>query len=125
LWITLACAGTWPSTAAAQLGYSGSQPWHNIFAKRYKNLSPEEERLQKFWHDYYDSLRRYYAELDRIDWVQYYKDHGYQGKEGLGGCRQCGGLPVLRPIPTIVGPAAPAAVPSFPPAAGKENEPRK
>jgi hypothetical protein len=26
-----------------------------------------EERLQRFWHDYYDALRRYYGMLDRID----------------------------------------------------------
>ena len=38
------------------LGYSGWQPWYNIFAKRYKCLTPEEERLQKFWHDYYNAM---------------------------------------------------------------------
>jgi hypothetical protein len=60
------------------LTYSGYQPWWNIFAKRYKCLTPEEERLQKFWHDYYSALRDYYCALDAIDWVAYYKNHGYQ-----------------------------------------------
>ncbi len=58
--------------------YSGYQPWYNIFAKRYKCLTPEEERLQKFWHDYYDAMKNYYCALDHIDWVAYYKNHGYQ-----------------------------------------------
>ena len=68
-----------PSHASwSSLGYSGYQPWWNIFAKRYKCLTPEEERLQKFWHDYYDALKNYYCALDHIDWVVYYKNHGYQ-----------------------------------------------
>src|SRR5258708_35309505 len=61
----------------AHLTYSGYQPWYNIFAKRYKCLTPEEERLQKFWHDYYNALKNYYCALDSIDWVAYYKNHGY------------------------------------------------
>ena len=67
------------------LGYGGYQPWWNIFAKRYKCLTPEEERLQKFWHDYYDALKNYYCALDHIDWVAYYKNHGYQINAGCGG----------------------------------------
>jgi hypothetical protein len=58
--------------------YGGYQPWWNIFAKRNRCLSCEEERLQRFWHDYYDALSRYYRALDHIDWVAYYKNHGYQ-----------------------------------------------
>ena len=77
--------------ADGPLCYSGYQPWYNIFAKRYKCLTPEEERLQKFWHDYYDALKHYYAALDHIDWVAYYKNHGYQLNGGAcgqgGGCR--------------------------------------
>ena len=41
-------------------------------------MTPEEERLQNFWHDYYDALKNYYCALDHIDWVAYYKNHGYQ-----------------------------------------------
>jgi hypothetical protein len=67
------------------LGYSGYQPWWNIFAKRYKCLTPEEERLQKFWHDYYDAMKHFYKALDHIDWVAYYKNHGYQINGGCGG----------------------------------------
>ncbi len=91
--VLLACAviglilGSGPRAQAgwSQIGYSGYQPWWNIFAKRYKCLTPEEERLQKFWHDYYDALKNYYAALDHIDWVAYYKNHGYAINTGCGG----------------------------------------
>src|SRR3981081_4396385 len=33
------------------LCYGGWQPCWNIFAHRAKCLTPEEERLQRFWHD--------------------------------------------------------------------------
>src|SRR5262249_943818 len=49
------CKASW-----GHLCYSGYQPWWNIFAKRYKCLTPEEERLQKFWHDYYDAMKNFY-----------------------------------------------------------------
>ena len=42
------------------LTYSGYQPWWNIFAHRNKCMTCEEERLQRFWHDYYDALHHYY-----------------------------------------------------------------
>ena len=61
-----------------QLSYGGTQPWWNIFSQKNKSLTPEEERLNKFWHDYYDALKQYYSALDHIDWVAYYKNHGYQ-----------------------------------------------
>lgn len=64
------------------LGYSGYQPCWNVFAHRYKCLSPEEQRLQHFWHDYYNALKNYYGALDNIDWVAYYKNHGYQINSG-------------------------------------------
>jgi hypothetical protein len=72
-----------------ELGYSGYQPWWNLFAKRYKCITPEEERLQKFWADYYDALRNYYSALGHIDWVAYYKNHGIA--VGCGGCGPGGG----------------------------------
>ena len=75
------------STARASwsaLKYSGYQPWYNIFAKRNKCLTPEEERLQKFWHDYYHALKSYYCALDHIDWVAYYKNHGIPVGGGCG-----------------------------------------
>jgi hypothetical protein len=71
------------------LTYSGYQPWWNIFAKRNKCMSPEEERLQKFWHDYYHAMKEYYASLDHIDWVAYYKNHGYMINGGCGGNGCC------------------------------------
>src|SRR5271166_1654644 len=79
--------GTSRSDASwSSLGYSGYQPWWNIFAKRYKCLTPEEERLQKFWHDYYDALQNYYGALNKIDWVAYYKNHGQPFPGCAAGC---------------------------------------
>ncbi|MCS6852692.1 MAG: hypothetical protein NZ700_16165 [Gemmataceae bacterium] len=77
--------------------YSGWQPWYNIFAHRAKCLTPEEERLQKFWHDYYNALGKYYNALDHIDWVAYYKNHGYQINThcGPGGCQRINYAPVF------------------------------
>ena len=37
---------------------------------------------ERFWHDYYDSLKDYYGHLDHLDWVSYYKNHGYQINTG-------------------------------------------
>jgi hypothetical protein len=124
-----------------KLTYSGSQPWWNIFARRYKTLTPEEERLQKFWHDYYDALRVYYAQVDRIDWAAYYKERGYQVSScGLNGCGPkvarspapapgpvpvppcpvCRGpgclLPTMPPIPPVPPAPAPQPVAATPPA---------
>jgi hypothetical protein len=92
------------------LSYSGYQPWWNIFAKRYKCLTPEEERLQKFWHDYYNALENYYCALDHIDWVAYYKNHGYQIN---GGCGPCGpGCGRINYAPVFVSPTLQWAVPN-------------
>lgn len=97
----------------AALHYGGYQPWWNIFAKKNKCLTCEEERLQHFWHDYYDALRRYYGLLDHIDWVAYYKNHGYQinancyGGGGGGGC--CNRIQFA---PVFVSPSMQWAVPN-------------
>ena len=91
------------------LSYSGYQPWWNIFAKRYKCLTPEEERLQKFWHDYYHALKCYYAALDHIDWVAYYKNHGYQINGGCGPNGSCGRINYA---PVFVSPTMQWAVPN-------------
>jgi hypothetical protein len=104
-------AGCW-----GQLTYSGYQPWWNIFAKRYKCLTPEEERLQKFWHDYYHAMKCYYAALDHIDWVAYYKNHGYQINAGCGGY----GCGRVNYAPVFVSPSMQWAIPqgSFGPPMG-------
>ncbi len=91
--------------------YSGYQPWWNIFAKRYKCLTPEEERLQKFWHDYYDALKEFYCALDHIDWVAYYKNHGYQINGGPG-CGGGGGCGRINYAPVFVSPTLQWAVPA-------------
>ena len=86
------------------LHYGGYQPWWNIFAKRNKNLTCEEERLQRFWHDYYDALGHYYKALDHIDWVAYYKNHGHMINAGCGAGGQCGGPQRIQFAPVFVSP---------------------
>jgi hypothetical protein len=102
------------SVQATGLTYGGYQPWWNIFAKKNKCLTPEEERLQRFWHDYYHALKCYYGSLDKIDWVAYYKNHGYQintGPYGMGACGQ-GGCPRVNYAPVFVSPTMQWAVPN-------------
>ena len=95
------------------LHYGGYQPWWNIFAKRNPYMSIEEERLQRFWHDYYDALRRYYGMLDHIDWVAYYKNHGYQINTGCyGGGGPNGGSQRVQFAPVFVSPTMNWAVPN-------------
>lgn len=98
------------SASWGQLCYSGYQPWWNIFAKRYKCLTPEEERLQKFWHDYYNALKEYYCALDAIDWVAYYKNHGYQ----INTCGPGGSCGRINYAPVFVSPTMQWAAPSVP-----------
>jgi len=96
----------------SEVTYSGYQPWYNIFAKRYKCITPEEERLQKFWHDYYDAMKHYYGALDHIDWVAYYKNHGYQINAGCGAGPGCCGR--VNYAPVVVNPNLMWAVPASP-----------
>jgi hypothetical protein len=108
----LGCLMVAANTARADwgsCGYGGYQPWWNIFAHR-PCLSCEEERLQRFWHDYYDALRRYYGALDHIDWVAYYKNHGYQINAGCNGA--CGGSTRIQFAPVFVSPTMQWAVPN-------------
>ena len=90
--------------------YGGYQPWWNIFAHRNRGLSCEEERLQRFWHDYYDALSRYYRALDHIDWVAYYKNHGYQINAACGMGGGCGQR--IQFAPVFVSPQMQWAVPN-------------
>jgi hypothetical protein len=95
------------------LHYGGHQPWWNIFAHRHRHMSHEEQRLQRFWHDYYDALQRYYGSLDNIDWVSYYKNHGYQiNTGGMGGCGPQGGCQRVQFAPVFVSPTMQWAVPN-------------
>lgn len=113
LFVTLVGLGVSTGSAHADWGsahYGGYQPWWNIFAKRNCYLSAEEERLQRFWHDYYDALRRYYGALDRIDWVSYYKNHGYQINTGCYG--PGGGSQRVQFAPVFVSPRMEWAVPN-------------
>jgi hypothetical protein len=106
------CLAVWAGNCQASWGhltYSGYQPWWNIFAKRYKCLTPEEERLQKFWHDYYHAMKSFYKSLDSIDWVAYYKNHGYQ----INACGPYGaGCGRINYAPVFVSPTLQWAVPA-------------
>ena len=93
------------------LGYSGYQPWWNVFAHRPKCTTCEEERLQHFWHDYYHALMKYYCALDHIDWVAYYKNHGYQINGG-GGCGPNGNPCRINYAPVFLSPTMQWAVPN-------------
>jgi len=92
------------------LGYGGQQPWWNCCNKKNRCLSPEEQRLQRFWHDYYDALQKYYGLLDHMDWVAYYKNHGYQINGGC--CGPNGGCCSINYAPVFVSPTMQWAVPS-------------
>jgi hypothetical protein len=107
--VVILCVSSGSARASwGSLTYSGYQPWWNIFAHRNKCLTPEEERLQKFWHDYYHALKEYYAALDHIDWVAYYKNHGYQiNCGGPGGCSQR-----INYAPVFVSPSMQWAIPN-------------
>ena len=109
--VLMAADNLWATGPAT---YGGYQPWWNIFAKRRYCMSVEEERLQRFWHDYYDALKRYYGALDHIDWVSYYKNHGYQintGMGGYGGPCGGGGCQRINYAPVFVSPTMQWAIP--------------
>ena len=113
----LACQGT-ARASWGSLCYGGYQPWWNIFCCKNKCMTCEEERLQRFWHDYYDALKNYYCALDHIDWVAYYKNHGYQINGACcGGPGACGGpgggcCPRINYAPVFVSPNMQWAVPN-------------
>jgi hypothetical protein len=111
----LACA----SEARADWGthhYGGWQPKWAFWSKNSKHhasCNSEEARWRQFWHDYYDALQHYYDRLDNIDWVTYYKFHGYQINAG-GQCGPYGycGRPQYAPV--FVSPTMQWAVPQAP-----------
>jgi len=108
----LALVGGKAQASWSALCYSGYQHPLNIFAKRPKCMTPEEERLQKFWHDYYSALKSYYCDLDHIDWVAYYKNHGYQINAGCGGMGGPGCCQRINYAPVFVVPSMQWAVPN-------------
>ena len=115
--IVCAVLGLAVSTGSARAGfgslcYGGYQPWWNIFAHRNKGLTCEEERLQRFWHDYYDALKCYYCALDHVDWVASYKNHGYQITHGYGAGGPCCGPQRIQFAPVFVSPTMQWAVPN-------------
>jgi hypothetical protein len=115
--IVCAALGMVMSSGMARAGgtvltYSGYQPWWNIFAHRPKCMTCEEERLQHFWRDYYDAMRKYYCCMEHIDWVAYYKNHGYQINGGCGGCGPNGSSCRINYAPVFVTPTMQWAVPN-------------
>ncbi|MFO0814704.1 MAG: hypothetical protein U0796_15915 [Gemmatales bacterium] len=84
--------------------------------------SEEEERWQKFWHDYYKALHLFYKKLDKCDWVIYYKYHGYQ--IGGGAAPQNCAPPVYAPVyvtPTMHWSTAGAGAPCYAPNGGGQG----
>jgi hypothetical protein len=81
-----------------------------------KPTTAEQERLQRFWRDYHDALKQYYGALDRIDWVAYYKNHGY--RVGCNGCNGCNCGQPINFAPVFATPkmqwSVPATIPSGP-----------
>jgi hypothetical protein len=115
--ITCAALGLALSSGSARADwgsccYSGYQPWWNVFACRPKCTTPEEERLQHFWRDYYNALHHYYGAMEHIDWVAYYKNHGYQINGGCGGPNGGGGSCRVNYAPVFVSPTMQWAVPN-------------
>ena len=43
-------------------------------------LTPSDEpsRLNNFWSGYYGAVKSFYGDLDKLDWVAFYKNHGYR-----------------------------------------------
>jgi len=101
------------------LHYGGYQPKWAFWTRHWSRSSAcsDEERWQKFWHDYYDALQHYYDRLDNIDWVTYYKFHGYMINTGMYGPYG----PCCRPqyAPVFVSPTIQWAVPASAPHAGQ------
>jgi hypothetical protein len=75
-----------------------------------RNLTPEEKRLQEFWRGYYDSLKRFYGDLDHLDWVAYYQNHGFKINIGAGPTKD--GVQRTQFAPVYVAPTMQWAVPN-------------
>lgn len=54
------------------LKIQGPPPWCSVFAKQQAKSTAEEQRLQRFWHDYYRGLSEFYASQPEPDWVRHY-----------------------------------------------------
>ncbi|MBM4072752.1 MAG: hypothetical protein FJ271_28070 [Planctomycetes bacterium] len=90
----------------------------DIFAKPISNtrhnrrcFTPEEKRLNRFWHDYYDSTGHYYKNLSKIDWVSYYKNHACPQYQSLG----CTGQGIITYSPVVVNPGMHYLQPGYDP----------
>jgi hypothetical protein len=88
--------------------HGGCHPWSHICAKHKKKKGCcEEQRLNGFWHDYYDAQGRYYGMLSNLDWVSYYKNHGYQINQDA----PCGGPCRIQYAPVVITPSMQWAAP--------------
>ncbi len=91
LLLPLAALGLMIATGQAHAWGWGYKPCCNVHSGC---PCPEDQRLQRFWHDYYSSMRTYYGKAKKIDWVAYYKNHGTQMQPGCDGSG--GGNPYQR-----------------------------
>ncbi len=58
-------------------GQSRPSSWWERLADLAPTWDVQDQRMQRFWRDYYDALSRYYRQLGSIDWVGYYKNRNY------------------------------------------------
>lgn len=104
-------AGDWH----AAMHYGGHQRCTNVHGRcNNKCRDCEEKRLNHFWHDYYDSLSRYYHNVSRIDWVAYYKNHACPNYQNVGCCGQ--GIITYNPV--VVTPTMQYLQPNYDPYSG-------
>jgi hypothetical protein len=79
-------------------------------------VDAEEAKLQQFWHDYYASQAEYYRSLAEINWVAYYKNHGYIINPGEAGITRYAPMFAVAGVSSMPSSSvfAPTNVPSFP-----------
>ena len=73
------------SGASAQPPPQQEEAKPSMFQKMFGKSAPtakqkyttEEQQLKEYWANYYKSLANYYASLNNVDWVAYYKNNGY------------------------------------------------
>ena len=75
-----------------------------------RNLKPEEKRLKDFWTAYYGALKSFYGNLDHLDWVVYYQNHGFKINVGAGPDKD--GVQRTQYAPVYVAPTMQWAVPN-------------
>jgi hypothetical protein len=100
--ILLVCAPLAFFLSSASVRADGYTPWYSIVAARHNNYPKEMARINGFCQGYYGSLQNFYGNLSNLDWVSYYKNHGYVIGSVPGAC---GGPCHYQIAPVFVSPA--------------------